>query len=54
VTKFYAVALFVATFAKEILQNTRAIILQNTGYNIAPVIQFRHLQKVHHTSRRAS
>src|SRR5436190_22748743 len=46
-------ALFVAAFSKEILQNCHAFILQHTKCNIAPVIECRHLQKVHHTSGRA-
>lgn len=45
--------MFVAAFSKEILQNCRALVLQNAGCNIAPVIQCRHLQKVHYTSGRS-
>jgi len=45
--------LFIAAFPKEVLQNYRALVFQNTGCNIAPVIQRRHLQKVHHTSGRS-
>jgi len=40
----------VAEFTKETLQNCRALVFQNAGCNIAPVIQRRHLQKVHQTS----
>src|SRR5712691_7084084 len=32
-----------AAFTKETLQNCRALLLQNAGCNIAPVIQCRHL-----------
>jgi hypothetical protein len=46
-------ALFVAAFTKEILQNCHALVVQNAGCNIAPVIQCRHLQKVHYTSSRS-
>jgi ATP adenylyltransferase/5',5'''-P-1,P-4-tetraphosphate phosphorylase II len=45
--------LLVAAFTKEALQNCRALVFQNAGCNIAPVIQCRHLQKVHYTSGRS-
>jgi len=50
---FAILDLLVSPFPKEMLQNCRAVILQNTRCKIAPVIQCRHLQKVHHTSRSA-
>ena len=43
--------MFVAAFAKEILQNCHAFILQHTRNNIASVIEARHLQKIDYTSR---
>jgi len=46
-------SLLAAAFAKKILQNWCALILQNAGSDIAPVIQRRHLEKINYAARRA-
>src|SRR5437867_7010083 len=48
---YEAVILFVAAPTKEILQNCCALVLQDAGCDIAPVIEARHLEKVDHASR---
>jgi hypothetical protein len=40
----------VASFAKEILKDRSAFVLQNTRRDIASVIQSWHLQEVNHAS----
>ena len=43
--------LFFASLTEKIPQDCRAFVLQDTGRDIAPVIEAGHLQKVDHTSR---
>ena len=43
----------IASPAKEVLQNSSTLILQDTGCDIAAVIEARHFQKVDHASRSA-
>jgi len=51
--RFGIFGLLAAALTKKILQNCRAIILQNARGNFAPVVEAWHLQKVHHASRGA-
>src|SRR5436189_6083792 len=49
-----SVDLQIASPAKEVLQNSSTLILQDTGCDIAAVIEARHFQKVDHASRSAA